>query len=341
MEQPLGPSEPIKPDLSERHGRFSRWTQPGSFKPWHIVPFFLSGLLFSMVFPAVFAPFLILMVRILKGPRLALLALLSNALVVGFLTANQHQGMGSLGFLLYFATVGILLWGVPASLNNKALSLESGVLLNFMLLFGLLIGSASVWSMLSRVDLFTTYQNTVQAMVDQVAKVTQEQGQVIDKTQAQMVKEVVRETPSAIAILCLITVFTNFVLLMRMNPAEVRVKRGIPFDYFQFWKTPEWLVWPALIAAAGYIAGEDLWIKGFSEQGSLGFVVSLNLFNFFVALYAIQGASIGAYLLRKLGVQRGMRSMILIFFVLFVWPLFAGLGFFDLWFDIRAKFRQT
>ncbi len=69
--------------------------------------------------------------------------------------------------------------------------------------------------------------------------------------------------------------------------------------------------------------------------------VALNVFKFLMAIYAIHGLSILNYFFDYWKI-RGLLKWIGFSFSLFLMmPLILSLGFFDLWFDIRSKFRQS
>jgi uncharacterized protein YybS (DUF2232 family) len=69
--------------------------------------------------------------------------------------------------------------------------------------------------------------------------------------------------------------------------------------------------------------------------------VSLNVFKFLMAIYALQGLSILAFAFDAWRVRGGFRALIYLLAVFFMMPLLLSLGFFDLWFDFRGKFRQS
>ena len=69
--------------------------------------------------------------------------------------------------------------------------------------------------------------------------------------------------------------------------------------------------------------------------------VAVNLFRFLMAIYAIQGLSILSFFFDVWNVRGVFRGLAFLAGVLLMMPLLLSLGFFDLWFDFRSKFRQS
>ena len=69
--------------------------------------------------------------------------------------------------------------------------------------------------------------------------------------------------------------------------------------------------------------------------------VGRNVFKFLMAIYAIQGLSVLSYFFNLWRVRRIFRILGYLIGVLMMTPLVLSLGFFDLWFDFRSKFRQS
>jgi hypothetical protein len=109
---------------------------------------------------------------------------------------------------------------------------------------------------------------------------------------------------------------------------------GISLEGLRAWKAPEWLVWPTI--AAGFI----LVFQSGGGPDPLG-DIALNLFKFLMAIYAIQGLCVMSSLMQTWNIRAGLRTGIMAFAVLLMLPLVLSLGFFDLWFDFRSKFRQS
>jgi uncharacterized protein YybS (DUF2232 family) len=138
------------------------------------------------------------------------------------------------------------------------------------------------------------------------------------------------EMPSAVAILALVMVWINLVILLRLNPKGVRETLGLDRAFFRNWKAPEFLVWPTIVC-------------GFFLLVEVKYVswVALNCFKVLMTVYAIQCLSVLSYFFDAWKIRRFFRSTGLMLVTFVMTPLLLSLGFFDLWFDFRSKFRQS
>jgi uncharacterized protein YybS (DUF2232 family) len=103
---------------------------------------------------------------------------------------------------------------------------------------------------------------------------------------------------------------------------------GLDADFFKRWKAPDHMVWPTL--AAGFCLVIE--IPVLSD-------VALNIFKILMAIYAFQGLSVTNYLFDVWGVKGFLRPLGYVLAVALLLPLVISLGFFDLWFDFREKFK--
>jgi uncharacterized protein YybS (DUF2232 family) len=60
-----------------------------------------------------------------------------------------------------------------------------------------------------------------------------------------------------------------------------------------------------------------------------------------MAIYAIQGLSILSFFFDVWRLKGVFRALGFVIGVVLMMPLVLSLGFFDLWFDFRSKFRQS
>jgi hypothetical protein len=60
-----------------------------------------------------------------------------------------------------------------------------------------------------------------------------------------------------------------------------------------------------------------------------------------MAVYAIQGLSILSFFFDVWNVRGVFRVLAFLAAIFIMMPLLLSLGFFDLWFDFRSKFRQV
>ena len=138
------------------------------------------------------------------------------------------------------------------------------------------------------------------------------------------------EFPSAVGVFALVLVWVNTFILLRANPRGIREHLGLNASYMRLWKAPEWLIWPTILTGFFLLV----------EWGRAS-DVSLNIFKFLMAIYTIQGLSILSFFFDLWNVRGVFRIVGFVVGVFLMMPLVLSLGFFDLWFDFRAKFRQS
>lgn len=143
-------------------------------------------------------------------------------------------------------------------------------------------------------------------------------------------KRTLSELPGALGILCLLVSWFNFRILINLNPGRFLQRVGLDRRVLNRWKNADWMVWPAL-ASWGIV----LFADGIVAD------LALNLFKILMAAYGIQGLAVLGSLFESWRI-RGLFRMILYLVVVGVMlPLLLSIGFFDQWFDFRAKFRQS
>jgi cellulose synthase/poly-beta-1,6-N-acetylglucosamine synthase-like glycosyltransferase len=105
---------------------------------------------------------------------------------------------------------------------------------------------------------------------------------------------------------------------------------GLSPNFLSQWKAPEFLVWPTIVC-------------GFFLIGDFGIAseVSWIVFELLMSVYAIQGLSILSAILDLWGIRGWLRVIGYSLTLGLMLPLVLSLGFFDLWFDFRGKFRQS
>ena len=142
--------------------------------------------------------------------------------------------------------------------------------------------------------------------------------------------------PKALMIYIFVTLFANMMLLFSINPAKIRDRLKIEETYFENWKAPELVIWPTIFVAAVALFYEPkfhfgLWVNGIAQV----------ILTFLILVFCVHGLSVVAYHLEVWKVWRILRPMFYLFVIFALWPFLAGLGFFDLWFDFRAKLRHS
>jgi hypothetical protein len=309
--------QPLQANLEEPSPtrRIPGWTR--------LLPFFLSAVFFVTGFLAVFSPLPILFVHLRQGRKWAWLAALTNGILVGFAGGGFHLAF-------YFIFAGILGLCLPEFLDKK-FSIEKSAVFS-MAAMGLgLVLFFSVYSVVFHVnpihevkqwfDVFVDFLNT---RFPKFLGITQPEDLVIVK------RSLMIELPSAIAIFCLTLVWANLVLVLKANPNRLREKLGLEGVFLKKWKTPEFLVWPTI--ASGFFLVVNVPVVS---------DIALNIFKFLMAIYAIQGLSILGFLFDIWGIKGIFRMIGYSISIFLMLPLILSLGFFDLWFDFRSKFRQS
>jgi len=313
---------------------------PARFPWWNqALPFFLSafsflngmlvvqapvpGLMMASAFSVVLAPLPLLLVYVSKARCWAWLAILTNSAIVG--------GVGGVGALSsYFVFVVTLSVSLGEGLKRKK-SIEKSSVFAFLSL--LVFGAISLF-ILSRVYHF----NPVQELQVFMTGLFEHLGQAgasslvsMDPAEVDELKhQLLVQLPGNLAIFWLFLILANLALLLRFNPAGIRESLGLEPHFFRNWKAPEFLVWPVLVTGALRL-GEFGWVSD----------VAINLFNFILAIYGIQGLSILGYFFDLWGIRGPFRWMGYVLSLVVMVPFILSLGFFDLWFDFRRKFRQS
>jgi hypothetical protein len=304
------PSSPSKGPL-----RSSGWS--------HLVSFFSSAVFFLSTFCAIFSPLPILFLFLRRGRKWAWLAAVTNSLVVGW-------AAGLVSFSFYFVFVLVLALTLPELLNRKwrlekitALTLLAMALSGFAWVAG--------YAYFQHVNPIQEAYTQIHSFVDYLGQSISANSALLSPAELEERKQsLITEFPSALAIFSLIMVWTNLVLLLKVNPNGIREKLGLDIGFFKKWKAPEFLVWPTILTGFFLVVQ----VPTVSD-------VALNFFNFIMTIYAIQGLSIMSFGLDRMGIRGIFRLMSYLVALGLMMPLVLGLGFFDLWFDFRNKFRQS
>lgn len=291
-----------------------------------LIPYFLSATLFLSGIFSVFAPMPLIVLGVVQSLPAVLAAAFVNSAIVYFARGPAFFQF----YLIGVASLGLL---IPFFLVRKKRSLEqttAGAWMGQMLaLVGLVCVYAAIRgvSPLEEVKLVTS--NLFDLMIRDLAPATKDQ-LLAEFTLEEWKQKVMIEFPPALMTVGLVMTWVNLYLLLSLNPGRVLSKLGFDRKTFYQWKTSEWLVWPTIAAWAVFILSE-----GTVSELALGFC------KVFMAIYAIQGLAILATVFDAWRI-RGFLRLFIIMIVLFVMmPLLLSIGFFDQWFDFRAKIRQS
>jgi len=307
---PSGPSSQVPVS-----SRVPRWAEA--------VPFFLSAAFFLSAFFVIFAPLPILFLFFRKGRKWAYFAALTNSLWVGL-------AAGPVSLVFYLGVVIAL--ALPlAELLNRRKSLEKSALIT-LLTMGLVAGAlGGAYAHIHHLNPIQILETQVFGFVDYLSQSMSANSVKMDPAELEEWKHsLIVEFPSGVAVFALVLVWANLILSLRANPGGLRDKLGLDASFIKKWKAPEYLVWPTL--ATGFFL-----LKDFGLPTS----IALNVFKFLMAIYAIQGLSILSHLFDVWKFRGMFRVLGFSLLVLFMLPLVLSLGFFDLWFDFRSKFRQS
>ena len=305
---------------------------PGRFAG-NVVFFVFSSVFYLSFFLAILAPFPIILAHLHRGRLFAVMASVINAALVFALS----RWSGLAGYAVFTLATS---WAVAELLRRRQTRSGSRNAAAAGSLFWLLIGSASlvllvalsgvaVWSKLTNVAPWAELNKGLDWLGREM--IAQAPHGTMDAADwAEQKEQILRNFPSTFMVAILLQCWVAMVLTLRVNPTRIRERLGIPASFQRLWKNPDFLVWPTIVAGFGAVVA-----------GGLAADWCWNLLKVFLALYGLQGLAIlsGIFDLWKL---RGLVRL-LAFFLVFalMLPLVLALGFFDLWFDFRAKFRQS
>jgi len=301
------------------------------FTTWNrVAPFFVSAALFLSGFFAVFSPlpFLILGVTARRG--WVWVALATNGALV-------YYASGSTVFQFYLLAVAAI-GGVTPEFIFRRLSPEQIIARTWIVQWcfvGILIcGYALLHGVTPLAELRQIFSSFFDLLLASLSPEAREQlvanfggGDVgIEEWRHRTLVEL----PGALGILCLLMSWFNLRMLINLNPGRFLQRVGLDRRILNRWKNADWLIWPTLGSWAIVLFTDGL----VSD-------LALNAFKILMAAYGLQGLGVLGSLFEAWRI-RGLFRMILYSVVLLVLlPLLLSIGFFDQWFDFRAKFRQS
>ena len=323
--QKLEQGPAIGQDRAEANPTPVRRKQSLSFRQlWmKATPYFLSAILFLSGFFSVFAPLPLLVQRYL-GASLAfrLAGSLSNGGVILLM-----GGPGAL--VLYGVLVLPVVWFLPL-LFERTRKPETAILITWVSILIAIFLAVFASALQVGHSPWQEIRHAVDTVLTQVyEEIPLDKRSMGDLTREEWMSGVRRELPWQMLTLVLFWVFANGMILLRWNPRHLRERLGLESRFFANWKAPEILLVPVIVLGAMAVFG-----KGMVSDVGINGVYTL------LAIYAIQGLSNVSFLLDLWGLHGPLRSVVYAVGLLVMLPLILAIGFFDTWFDFRARLRQ-
>ena len=291
-------------------------------------PFFLSAAFLLSGFFAVFAPLPILFSLYRIGWWAGILGILTNGAIVRLAGGVELAQ-------LYVWIVTPLFFGFWICALRPNLRLEAKVYLAWFLQMLFFIAAIAIYAKTTGVSPLTEAQNALTQFLDIVSQKPGASEQILSGMEPdEWKKATLRTLPVTFSLSVLVLTFANFYLMIGLNPRGKFSRLGLTRKAVLDWKMPEWLIWPMILLWVGALFGEKIAEGLFSE-------VCLGGLKLAAAGYGIQGVAILSAQLDRWKTFGFFRSFIFIMVLLFMMPLVLSVGFFDQWFDLRAKFRQS
>lgn len=255
----------------------------------------------------------------------ALAGILLCALVRGVPMAASYALLGALPALL----LGELLEqrkSLTAAIGGAWLGVVAAILL-----------AAAAYAHLKHIELVPYFKSqliqTIQSMTKRVLENENMRSGLSDEELKRLLEHpevLVEEIPGMILAGTLVLCIIPTAILLRWNPKGMSRRLGIPRDIWRRWRSPEWLIWPALLCG-GFLVFD---FEPFSA-------VANNLLKPILIIYFFQGMSILAYFLDSLRLRGPVRAILYSLGILFLTPMIVSFGFFDLWFNFRGRGKKS
>ncbi len=295
---------------------------------WGFVsPLFLSAAFYLTTLFALLAPLPLLLSYFRRGRTWALFGSLVNAVLVAWLA-------GPTSLLIYSVTVLGISWVLGESLNKK-FSLEKAAFLALLstVLLGFLVGAVLI--RVYHIDLLQQFHTQIMAVskewIEKSGQPLVSDSKLFSVTDFNEWKQSLWvELFPSVGVMLVLMIWVNLVLVVKANPGKIRERLVLAPAFLSHWKAPELLVWPTIVS--GFFL---IWDYGLTTD------VSRVVFNALMAIYAIQGLSILSAVFDLWGIRGWLRVIGYSISLGLMIPLVLILGFFDLWFDFRGKFRQS
>jgi hypothetical protein len=260
------------------------------------------------------------------------------AMAVGAgMTFIIHGWMGGLGFVLLVSTPALVMGELLLARKGPEIAIAGAFVAVMVLLFlvfwavneahGIHLGAAIEGA---RVQLEQMAKETAEYLLSQGksdwAEPTKAAIEEIAKNPGLVLLDLPGLAASGILLLCVLPCLT----LIRWNPNGFLRRAGIGRDFLRKWKSPDWLVWPAILCVTFLIIDEN-YVSS----------IARNCVKPLLLIYFFQGMSILAYFLDSLRLRGPFRIPIYFFGIVVLYPMMVSFGFFDLWLNFRNRKRPT
>lgn len=290
------------------------------------LPLVSSAGLFLSAILIFFAP-LPLVGLVLTGPVwLAVLGVITNMLIV--LKVSGYKAA-----ILFAATCGLFSFSIPLLLKRYK---KPDMAILGSLVLSLALFTAIWWGTHTLKGIAPW--NELRQDLHSIVEVAMSQQKIEPGTNTEEVRHyLLRDMPGSLVAVVLGVLALNVMFVLRFNVGGVRDRIGWQPGLISRWKAPEILVWPAILTGG-------FWVYSMYQGEPSGMDALwpwiLGAVKLLMALYFFQGLCVIGYYIRSLKITGVFAIFLMIFAALGASPIVLGLGFFDQWFDFRAKVRQ-
>ena len=283
-----------------------------------IAPFLMPAILFQSAIFALVSPLPLFIVSLRNHSWISLLGLFTNAAFLYSIGVRSELPLA----IIFWAVIGVFF---PLFIRKTG-QVPKSLGLSFFIFIA--IALAGLWinarqAGLSpeeyvRFEISQGIDHLAAAPESPIQKLVEEEGRPA------LLKQIMTELPSGIAITILLALWLNLIFASQL------VRGFLTRGFWANFKNPEWLLWPTIVSAALFAFGDHAI-----------YLIGLNSFKVLAVLYGFQGLSILSHLLNHYKILGLGRTVIFSVAIFLMMPLVLSLGFFDLWFDFRRKFGQT
>lgn len=295
-----------------------------------IAPFFVSAALFLSGFFAVFSPLPFLILGVTVNFRWVVAAMATNSAIVYFTSGPTVFQF----YLLSIAAIGLVMPYLIRRRHRPEQIIARTWIVQWCSVGILICVYALIHGVSPADELKAIFAGFFDILLASLSPEARDQlvagfggGEIgIDEWR----KRTLLELPGALGILCLLVSWFNLRILINLNPNRFLHRVGLDRRVLNRWKNPDWLVWPTLGSWAIVLLSE-----GIASD------LALNVFKILMAVYGLQGLAVLGALFESWKIRGLFRMILYAVVILVMLPLLLSIGFFDQWFDFRAKFRQS